>query len=483
MTAKYPDSMRQRCLLERVIHWDKVAHKKARGKRPGKFYHKLLRHYYRLAVPQGLRVLELGCGQGDLLATLKPSFGLGIDFSGEMLEYARRKHPGLCFVLADAQELPLREKFDVVILSDLVNDLWDVQEVLMQVARVSHAGTRIIVNYHNHLWRFLLAMANFFGIGAETLEQNWLSPVDVVNLLNLTGLEPVSHRRAILLPFKIKFLSAFANRFLVNFVPFSWFALANFVVARRQPDVGESSRSKDLRVSVIVPARNEAGNIENIIRRLPEMGRGTELIFIEGHSKDGTYAAIEQAIAKFPDRNIKLLRQNGQGKGDAVRLGFETAAGDVLMILDADMTVPPADLTRFFNALAEGRGEFINGVRLVYPMQDQSMRFFNMAGNKFFSLAFSWLLQQPVKDTLCGTKVLLKDDYLKIASNRNYFGEFDPFGDFDLLFGAAKLNMKIIEIPVRYRARMYGETNIHRWSHGWLLLKMMWFAALRIKFI
>jgi glycosyltransferase involved in cell wall biosynthesis len=236
-------------------------------------------------------------------------------------------------------------------------------------------------------------------------------------------------------------------------------------------------------VSVIVPTRNEAGNIPQIFARIPEMGRGTELIFVEGHSRDDTYTVIENEMARQSDRQCKLFRQTGIGKGDAVRSGFAHASGDVLMILDADLTVPPEDLPRFYEALHSGKGEFVNGVRLVYPMEEYAMRFLNLIGNKFFSLAFSWLLGQPVKDTLCGTKGLWKADYEKIAANRAYFGDFDPFGDFDLLFGAAKLNLKIVDLPIRYRQRTYGTTNIQRWKHGWLLLKMIGFAAWRIKFV
>jgi glycosyltransferase involved in cell wall biosynthesis len=212
------------------------------------------------------------------------------------------------------------------------------------------------------------------------------------------------------------------------------------------------------------------------------MGGGTELIFVEGHSRDHTYRVIEEVMAANPDRRARLFRQTGVGKGDAVRLGFAHARGEILMILDADLTVVPEDLPRFYGALCSGGADFINGVRLVYPLEKKSMRFFNILGNKFFSLAFSWLLGQPIKDTLCGTKVLWKEDYEKIAGNRSYFGDFDPFGDFDLLFGAVKLNLKISDLPIRYRERAYGNTNIQRWRHGWLLLKMTLFAARRIKF-
>jgi glycosyltransferase involved in cell wall biosynthesis len=301
--------------------------------------------------------------------------------------------------------------------------------------------------------------------------------------MKLSGFEVVHRRQIVLLPLKIPFVSTFLNRYLVHLPPFSWFALSNIVIARPDPARDTSDYRKTSSVSVIIPARNEAGNIKSILKKVPDLGCRTELIFVEGQSSDNTFETIKNSIEEFNDRNCRLFQQTGKGKGDAVRFGFDKADGDILMILDADMTVPPEDLLRFYNAIAGGRGEFINGVRLVYPLEDKAMRFFNIIGNKFFSLAFSWLLGQPIKDSLCGTKVLWKRDYEMIAKNRDYFGNFDPFGDFDLLFGAAKLNHKIVEIPIRYRSRTYGDTNIDRWRHGWMLLKMVLFAAKRIKFI
>ncbi|MCP4683292.1 MAG: glycosyltransferase [Desulfobacterales bacterium] len=468
----------------RIVHWDRVSDPDEKQKRIGAFYHKLLRRYYKSMVREGLRILELGCSHGDLLACLKPSFGVGIDFSGEMIKRARAKYPHLSFVQADVHDVAFREKFDVLILSDLINDLWDVQRVFEQVRTMCHSRTRIVFNFYNNLWRIPLSIIRCLGLGANVLEQNWLSPNDVINLLKLSGFEIIKSSSHILLPLKIPLLSSFLNRYIVQVPPFSWFALANFMVAGLEPSRKRRLEAeKEYSVSVIIPARNEAGNIEEIFERVPSIGKSTELVFVEGCSKDNTYDTIQQTMARFPGRRCRLLQQTGTGKGDAVRLGFEKAEGDVLMILDADMTVPPEDLTRFFHVLVSGKGEFINGVRLVYPLADQSMRFMNILGNKFFSLAFSWLLGQPVKDTLCGTKVVWKDDYESMARNRSYFGDFDPFGDFDLLFGATKLNLKIVEMPIRYRSRMYGDTNISRWSHGWLLLKMVFFAAKKIKFI
>lgn len=425
--------------------------------------------------------MEVGCSTGDLLKALKPSLGVGVDFSPRMIARARARHPGLEFIEADALDLQLDRTFDFIVLSDLVNDLWDVQAALARLMPMCHSGTRVIINAHSQLWRIPLTVAQRLGIATPVLNQNWLTVADLVNLLRLTGFECVRHWEEILCPLPVPGLAPLANRVLVKSWPFRLAAMTNFIVARPSHDVRPPKGSPS--VSVIVPARNEEGNIDDVFKRVPDMGGSTELVFVEGHSRDRTYEAIQEAIGRHPERRAMLLRQSGAGKADAVRLGFERSSGDVLMILDADLTVAPEDLPRFYEALRSGRGEFINGVRLVYPMQDRAMRFFNLIGNKFFSAAFTWLLGQPIKDTLCGTKVLWREDYRQIVEGRAYFGDFDPFGDFELLFGAAKLSRRIVEMPVRYRSRVYGETNIRRWTHGWLLLKMSAFAARRMKWV
>ncbi len=470
---------------ERTAHWDAVA--RHRGRRSGLAgaYHRRLERVYRFLVPPGARVLEIGCGAGDLLAALAPAAGVGVDLSPEMVRLAAERHPGLRFLQADAHELPdLKglaegEPFDVVILSDLINDAWDVQRLLARLAPLTHRRTRVILNFYSRLWELPLAVGARLGLARPVLFQNWLTVADVKNLLRLAGFQPIRNWQEVLLPLPIPLLAPIANRFLARLWPFRHLCLSNFLVARPAP----RPLPEEPVVTVVVPARNEEGNIANILARTPEMGAGTELLFVEGHSKDGTWAAIQREIAAHPERRARAFQQTGKGKGDAVRLGFAEASGDVLMILDADLTVPPEDLPRFYEVLRSGRGEFVNGVRLVYPMEKEAMRFANLLGNKFFSLAFSWLLGQPIKDTLCGTKVLRRPDYETLAANRAYFGDFDPFGDFDLLFGAARMSLEIVEVPVRYRERTYGETNIQRWSHGWLLLKMCAFAAGRIKFI
>jgi hypothetical protein len=412
---------------------------------------------------------------------LRPAFGLGVDVSGEMVRRARERHrqADLTFVQADVHALHLDQAFDVVVLSDVVNDLWDVEQAFRCLARLTTPRSRLILNFYSRLWEVPLDAARGLGLAKPLLAQNWLTVDDVRNLLHLADFEVTRQWDEILLPLDLPPLDSVANRYLAHVWPFRIGDLTHFVVARPMVAAPEPEPL----VSVVVPARNEAGNVAEIFERTPEMGAGTELVFVEGHSRDDTYATIQREIARHPERRCQLLRQTGRGKGDAVRLGFERAQGEVLMILDADLTVAPEDLPRFYAALRDGKGELINGVRLVYPMEKQAMRFLNLLGNKFFSLAFSWLLGQPIKDTLCGTKAVRRADYACIAAERAYFGEFDPFGDFDLLFGAARLNLKIVDLPIRYRERTYGTTNIRRWEHGWLLLRMVAFAARRLKFV
>jgi ubiquinone/menaquinone biosynthesis C-methylase UbiE len=462
-------------------HWNNIALEIDRSQFWNGYYHRRLSQVYKNLVIPGQRVLELGCGQGDLLASLQPGFGVGVDFSDEMIKRAQARHPQLRFICGDVLSLELNEPFDIIILSDLVNDLWDVQAVLESLKSLSTPRTRIILNSYSRVYEIPLAIVRRIGLAKPNLEQNWLTVDDIANLLNLADFQLIRHWEEILFPLPIPLVTKFLNLFLIKFWPFNYLAWTNFFIAR--PNSFHPIEVNEPLVSVIVPARNEAGNIPDILKRTPEMGGGTELVFVEGHSSDDTFDTIQKEIAAHPERKCKLIKQVGSGKGDAVRLGFSEAGGDVLMILDADLTVRPEDLPRFYNALHSGKGEFINGVRLVYPMEKQAMRFLNLLGNKFFSIAFSWLLGQSLKDTLCGTKALYKADYALIASNRNFFGDFDPFGDFDLLFGAAKLGLKIVDLPIRYCERTYGTTNIKRWKHGWLLLKMAFFAAKKIKFI
>ena len=467
---------------ERSSHWDKVAMKLEKWRGWSGYYQKRINQVYQFNIPFGQEVLEIGCGSGNLIASLRPSYGLGVDISEKMVSRARELHPEIDFQLSSAVGWELSRKFDFIVLSDTINDLWDVQEMFDSVYRMLKPDGRLILNFYSRLWEFPLKAATAINVAKPTLLQNWLTKEDTSNLLNLSGFEVIRHWEEVLLPLPIPILAPFFNKFLVRIWPFQYLAMTHFMVAKHKP-ISTPSAQKQYSTSIIIPARNEAGNIKQAFERIPKIGKSSEIIFVEGNSTDNTAAEIEKQIKAHPHQRAIHLKQTGKGKGDAVRLGFSKAEGDILMILDADLTMAPEDLPRFYNALASGVGDFINGVRLVYPMEKQAMRFLNLLGNKAFTLIFSFLIGQPIKDTLCGTKVLWKRDYQKIANNRQYFGDFDPFGDYDLIFGAAKLNLKIVDMPIRYRERTYGTTNIQRWKHGWLLLKMVLFAARRLKFI
>ncbi|MBI2967117.1 MAG: glycosyltransferase [Bacteroidetes bacterium] len=446
------------------------------------YYWKDIAHHCGYFIHERSSVLEIGCGTGELLNDIIAKRKVGIDFSPAMIKCASENYHDIQFYVMNAEDIRLDEKFDVVILSNVIGFLNDVEKVLKAIHKVCHPRTKIIITYYNYLWEPFIKLAEWTVIKKPTPPQNWLTQEDISNLLFLAGFEVYRTSRRMFFPFYVPIVSEFLNRFLAHLPVFNWFALNIFCFARPAPNpLPEPVR--DYSVSVIIPARNEEGNIEAALERMPSLGSVTEIIFVEGHSGDNTWKKIEEAAQKFSNRfPIKIFRQEGRGKADAVRKGFEHATGDILMILDADLTVPPEDLQKFYRALVDGKGEFINGSRLVYPVEKQAMRFLNQLGNRFFSIVFSYLLNRHIKDTLCGTKALFREDYLKIKENRKFFGDFDPFGDYDLLFGAHKLSLKIIDLPIRYQERKYGTTNISRFSHGWLLLRMCWFAARKIKF-
>lgn len=431
-------------------------------------------------VPPGASVLEVGCAAGDLLADLPGRQRTGIDFCPELIDQARQRFPDIDFHVMEAEHITLTQTFDVVILSNVIGYLDDVESVLRQVRGVCSPHSRVIINSYNRLWEPLIGLAEALHIKRRSPEQNWLSRGDLRNLLYLSGFEAYRDTSNMLLPFNVPLVAPLLNRVVAHLPLMGALTLDDYVYARPAPQAPPDWPTRHS-VSVIVPARNEEGNIAEALRRIPDMGAWTEIIFVEGGSSDATWQRITE-LAPRSGRRVQCLQQTGHGKGDAVRQGFAAAQGDILMILDADLTVPPEDLPKFYEALATRKGEFVNGVRLVYPMQKGSMRTLNTLGNHLFSALFSWLLDTPVKDTLCGTKVMWRRDYQRLAAGRAFFGDFDPFGDFDLLFGAHKLNLRLVDLPIRYRERTYGATNISRFRHGLLLLRMCCYAASKLKF-
>ena len=461
---------------------DLIASKRKRYLKQNFYYYKDLKRFFRFNISENSSVLEIGCGTGDILASVKPARGVGIDLSEEMLKIAKQKYPEYDFVQMDAENMTLNEKFDYVIISDTLGYFEDIQKSFKELRKLTTPQTRIIITYHNFLWQPLLSLGQWLHLKMPQKRLNWLNSTDIKGLLELEGFEIIKTGKRFLFPLYIPLFSWFHNKYIANLPLFNSLCLTGSIIAKEKVSAPQDNELYS--VSVVIPARNEKGNIEDAILRMPKMGKHTEIIFVEGNSTDDTYDEIVRMYEKYKNQyDIKYTKQEGKGKGDAVRKGFGLATGDILMILDADLTVPPEDLPKFYNAIAAGNGEYINGTRLVYPMENEAMRSLNLMGNKFFSMMFSWILGQRLKDTLCGTKVISKQNYEKLIANRKYFGNFDPFGDFDLIFGAAKLNLKIVEVPIRYRARIYGDTNISRFKHGWLLLKMVFYAMNKIKFI
>ena len=464
-------------------HADMVAAQRDHWIDKNSYYYNSDYAYMRFLVPEGARILDIGCGTGRLLAELRPSYGLGIDLSESMVTIARDNHPDLHFEVGDVEDTAFMRSrdgpFDVIVLSDTIGFLSDCQAALANLQPLCTPDTRIIIAYYSKAWEPVLRAASAIGARMPQPELNWLSPEDIENLLHLSGFELIKHEWRQLLPKRALGLGTILNRYVAPWPGIRRLCLRTYTVARLAPS--SLFRKTSPSATVLIPCKNERGNIQAAIDRIPDFCDDMEILFVEGGSTDGTQEEIARVIDAYPEKDIKSLTQSGKGKGDAVRLGFEHARGEVLMILDADLTMPPEDLPKYYAALTSGLGEFINGSRMIYPMDADAMRFLNYLANKFFSWLFTWLLNQRFTDTLCGTKVLWKRDYELISKNRSYFGEFDPFGDFDLIFGAVKLNKKVQEIPVRYAGRAYGETQISRFRHGWLLLRMVVFAYRKLK--
>ncbi|MDI6751407.1 MAG: glycosyltransferase [bacterium] len=464
---------------EKIAYFDSIAKKRDVWKKKNSYYYSELERFLRFVIPPEASVLEIGCGTGDFIGHIKPRRGVGMDFSKGMIEIAKEKYPEYTFLVDDIEDLHLSEKFDYVIMSDLVGHLTDVWQAFRCLQRVTKEETRVVITQFNYLWEPLFRLGEKMKLKMPQHYQNWLSSEDIENLLNLNGYEVVQKGMRLFFPKKIPLFSDLLNRFVAKLPIVKNLCMVEYIVAKEKP----KGEIKEYSCSVIIPCKDEVGNIEGCVERTEDMGSHTELIFIDGNSTDGTVEKIEEMIKKHKGKkDIKLIHQGkGKGKGDAMKKGFAEAKGDILIILDADLTVPPEDLPKFYLAIAEGRGEFINGTRLVYPMEKQAMRTLNLIANKIFGIIFTWLLEQRIKDTLCGTKALFRRDYERIAQNRSFFGDFDPFGDFDILFGSSKLNLKIVEIPIRYRERTYGDIKIQRFKHGLLLLKMTFVAFRRLK--
>jgi SAM-dependent methyltransferase len=459
-----------------------------RARKARRYFYGYLTRVLRSRIPAGQRILDVGCGSGHLLAALEPAHGVGIDLSRRAVAAAQEAYgaPTLRFLEGDAADPDVLARaggpFDVILMVNVVTHLDDVQATFERLVPLCHRRTRIFIYSYSRLWQPVLRLAEMLRLKYRQPPEAWLPPEEIRIMLSLADLEVVRRDSLVVFPAHVPLLADLLNRYLGRLPALSGLSLMYGIIARPVPALFPPQAARPT-TSVVIPCRNEAGHIAPLVERLPDLGPGSEYIFVEGNSKDDTEQAIRDAIARHPGRPLRLLKQTGVGKGDAVRLGFDEARGDVLVILDSDMGVSPEDVPKFVSALVRGKGEMINGSRMVYPIEGRAMRFLNLVANKLFAVLFSWILEQQVRDTLCGTKALYREDYRRIAQNRAYFGEFDPFGDFDLLFGAARLNFKIVDVAVRYHERRYGETNISRFRHGLLLARMSLFAARKLKFV
>ncbi|MFP4541499.1 MAG: glycosyltransferase [Opitutales bacterium] len=463
-------------------YFEEVAQRQERAQRFQGGFHAQIAGLLRHHILPGQRVLELGCARGDLLAALEPSRGLGLDLSPRQVERARAAHGGGALEFREhnvLEGLPV-ESFDAIVMDYLIGYLPDVQRVLENLQTVRHARTRLYLTSLNFAWKPALVAGQRLGLLSRQPPSNWLSSQDLINLLELAGWEVVVHTSEQLLPFEWPLASPLCNRLLVRLPLLRHLGCTLFLVARPKM---EPKLSGEIACSVVVPTRNESGNIRAALEGIPTLGRRTEVIFVEGHSTDDTWEVVQREGAAYAGPHaVSWCQQPGKGKWDAVYEGFKRAKGDVLVILDGDLTVPPAELGKFYEALLAGSAEFVNGSRLVYPMENGAMRFLNFLGNKFFATLLSFILGQPVKDSLCGTKMLLRSDFERLMERIEEFGDFDPFGDFNLLFGSSLLDLKIRDVPIRYRERTYGDTNIRRFFHGQILLRMSWFGLWKLRF-
>ncbi len=477
--SPYKPSRRKRELLE---HVEATIDELERWRSINAVYYRADRGFMGFLVPPGKRVLELGCGCGDLLAALEPSYGVGVDFSPSAVARATARHPGLQFRLGDVEDSRTLEAiegpFDYIVIADTIGMFEDIDVTLKLVHRLCEPSTRIIISYYSHLWEPILKLGEVLRLKSRQPQINYIATADFLNLMDLADFEMIRLEQRQLLPRRLFGLGTFVNRYIAPLPGIRQLCLRTYLVGRPV----RLFPARKFSASVLIPCRNERGNIENAILRMPRFGSSQEILFVEGNSSDGTFEECERVRDAYKGQwDIKVLKQDGKGKGDAVRKGFAAATGDVLMILDADLTMPPEALPKYHAVIETGKADFVNGTRLIYPMEDEAMRPLNFIANRFFAYLFSYLVSTRMTDTLCGTKVLLRKDYEALARERDYFGDFDPFGDFDLIFGAAKQNLKIIETPIHYKARTFGETQISRFRDGWLLLKMVWFAYRKLK--
>ena len=468
--------------------YDKIAKSRKKWLKRAASFHKEDQIMLREMVVPKSKILELGCGNGQLLNSLNPSFGIGVDISKEIIKEAKKEFKHLSFYSGDVSKLDSiidsSAKFDYIILSDTIGYLEDIQVTLEGLHKFCKKNTRIIISYYSPLWSPIFSIATLLNLKMPEVSTHLLNIEDIKSFLKVSNFDVVRKEKKILVPLKLFGFARILNKYLSTLPIFSFFCLRHYIVAR---SISAGKKHIPNSASIIVPCKNERGNVEQAVKGIAKFAEQTEVIFVEGNSSDGTWEEIKRVEKAYNKKNgrfsIRSFKQKNKGKADAVFLGFEKAKNEVLFILDGDLTVEPRELEKFWQQIVSSEAEYVNGTRLVYPMDNNAMRYLNYIANKLFSALFSWLLGQRYTDTLCGTKVITKENFLKIKSKNKDLGNFDPFGDFFIIFGASRLSLKMSEIPIRYKARVYGTTQISRFSHGFMLIKMVIFAFFKIKAI
>ena len=461
----------------RRVQQGSTARRRDRWIQSNRYFYDRVKRLLQFIVEPQKRVLDVRCETGHLLASVQPSYGVGVEISESMVDYAREQFPNLTFVRSDPEDLQLNQKFDYVLFNH-VFDTVDILRAFERIGRHCTDDTLLVVINYNHLWQPILELAGKVGLRSRFIEPNWVSENDVCNFLKLAGFRSIRKHRLILFPKWIPIFSSLMNDWLARLPGLRRLCLMQVIVARMTP---EPQSEDNITVSVVVPCRNEIDNVRPAVERIPSMGKHTEILFCDDKSSDGTADEVRRMQALYPAKDIRLVEGPGVCKAENVWTGFRASRCDVLMILDADLAVMPEELPEFFNALVSRRGQFVNGSRLVYPMQQNAMKFANMVGNKGFGLVFSYLLDQQLKDTLCGTKVMWRKDWIRLERSLGSWGIQDRWGDYELLFGASKLHLDIVEVPVHYQERIHGVTKMTRvFANGMRMLRICWYAWRRL---
>ena len=401
-----------------------------------------------------------------------------IEDEGHLFSYVKGKNKEVIQSIQDIKKYTQANEAALFVFNGTFNFNLDIEGLLNSIKPQLNRSSRLTVVAYNPYLSFLFQIATKLNLRKGETPSTFLTRTDLKNLCFLSGFEIVKFTPAAFLP--LPFIGIYIDKIVRNIPGLNLFSIAAVITLR--PIIAEKELPS---LSIVIPARNEKGNIESALKRLAPFSEKIpmEVIFVEGHSSDGTWEEIKRVAPLYTSqfKNIQLFQQTGKGKNDAVRLGFTKASHQLLTILDADLTMPPELLPRFYNAYTEGKADFINGSRLLYPMEGEAMRFLNHLGNIFFAKALSVVLNTHISDSLCGTKLVSAKDYKRFCEWRKDFGDFDPFGDFELIFPAAFLGLGIIDIPIQYKARTYGETNISRFRHGFILLKMTMIGFFKIK--